>query len=1048
MKFSAKNFLLILFAVALSSVGARAQLLSEDFESGSFPPTGWTNPGGFGFVQWSNYGVGGFGISNYSAFYDGFFWDGDADSMITPVFSQTSGESLIFEHAYAPYFDINGDIYSDLMIYYRLDGDDQWYLHETVPGTTLQTAPATDNFFIPSSSEWSTYVTYLPTDVVQLSFVADNFNSNSLYIDNIRVDFAPTGSDLAVLMVYAKGQFPRLHLTGDTIRARIKNEGGVNFTNVYVSLQMTGSNSYNDSVLIPSLAPGQSTVVEFNPYTPVMNGPTTVRVFVPDDDNNFNNEAFYEMNVKNGVLSYNDTTQNYCCGIGWFGEGYWLSRYNLSNPNSRIKGVRLRIVGAPASTNQIIRGVILNNAGVIVAKSDPYKVKPSDEGQTIDLKLSDPIPHRMSASNESFFVGVEQTSIASATGDDAYGIMGGQSESPSRPNAYFGAYGMNPVGQAPGSIFPWSDTRWGIEAVISPISTADVGISNLGLLHEQYFSSATIQPKGRVYNSASTGSATATVIRKITPGAYTSSQVVNIPANSSVEVTFANWTFTSGTAYTVRDSIVLAGDADLSDNVLSGPITPRVAKQLAVVWSKKEDRDSLVRAIIADGRFSSNFDTIPMHYTGSLRPFQYVFLNFRRDGNWTGAMRDSAKAFLDASTAANKKSLIFFHNRAADYYDPLASFFVSPADSIFLRQYLRSQFVAQDWQNGIPASGRKFKGKNFFSSVTQDSVYDEWNGGFNPDLIRPVNGSFAAFVPRSITGTGNDSSIAVAYAGPNYNTFFMTNQFHALRAKTGGLTDGPGRIYARIIDWINSTVTNTKVLDLTMLIEGFYDQNSNQMVRDTVRVYLRNTTNPYAIIDSAKGYLTSSGTQSFLFNNAVNGTNYYIQIKHRSALETWSKTGAMFTSNYMAYNFTTDSAKAFGNNMTKRGSRWVLYGGDVNRDGFVDVSDLSLIDNDVNGFLSGYVVTDLNGDDFVDVTDLAIADNNSTAFVGRITPNSEPEVLVLHGISLADENNSTGIRQEENKIDHGIYEKFRNIHSKSNGFRIVEMNGKRIAVPQ
>lgn len=59
-----------------------------------------------------------------------------------------------------------------------------------------------------------------------------------------------------------------------------------------------------------------------------------------------------------------------------------------------------------------------------------------------------------------------------------------------------------------------------------------------------------------------------------------------------------------------------------------------------------------------------------------------------------------------------------------------------------------------------------------------------------------------------------------------------------------------------------------------------------------------------------------------------------------------------------------------------------IYSGDVNQDGIIVGSDLSLIDNDAFNSVSGYVVTDVNGDDFVDASDLSLVDNN--AFIGVI----------------------------------------------------------------
>ena len=91
----------------------------------------------------------------------------------------------------------------------------------------------------------------------------------------------------------------------------------------------------------------------------------------------------------------------------------------------------------------------------------------------------------------------------------------------------------------------------------------------------------------------------------------------------------------------------------------------------------------------------------------------------------------------------------------------------------------------------------------------------------------------------------------------------------------------------------------------------------------------------------------------------------------------------------MNYDFTTAATKAFGDNMKQVDSspvEFAVYSGDVNKDGTVDATDLSLIDNDATAFAGGYIVTDLTGDDFVDGTDFSIADNNAANFVGVVRP--------------------------------------------------------------
>ena len=176
---------------------------------------------------------------------------------------------------------------------------------------------------------------------------------------------------------------------------------------------------------------------------------------------------------------------------------------------------------------------------------------------------------------------------------------------------------------------------------------------------------------------------------------------------------------------------------------------------------------------------------------------------------------------------------------------------------------------------------------------------------------------------------------------------------------------------------------------LKLVLEGFYNTSTGRLnMRDTVRAYLRNSITPFAVVDSAKSVIDSvtfNGT--FLFANAPTGT-YYIQTKHRNALETWSKSGgeSYTLGSSFSYDFTTDSAKAYQNNMKKTGTKWAFFEGDVNQEGSVDVSDVILIYNNSALFINGYVNTDVNGDRLTDISDVIIAYNNSVNFVNKKAP--------------------------------------------------------------
>ena len=187
------------------------------------------------------------------------------------------------------------------------------------------------------------------------------------------------------------------------------------------------------------------------------------------------------------------------------------------------------------------------------------------------------------------------------------------------------------------------------------------------------------------------------------------------------------------------------------------------------------------------------------------------------------------------------------------------------------------------------------------------------------------------------------------------------------------------------------TGRSVESLNLTALIEGFYD--GSNMVSDTVTVELRSTSPGYTLVDQTKVVLNTSGNNAAVnFFTATDATNYYIVVKHRNSIETWSANPQSFSGGTLSYDFTSSSGQAYGSNMIQKNTKWCIFGGDMTsstpgvKDGLVDGSDLAAVDNDNTNFVTGYVDTDLTGEQIVDGSDLAIVDNNNTAFVGKIVP--------------------------------------------------------------
>lgn len=235
----------------------------------------------------------------------------------------------------------------------------------------------------------------------------------------------------------------------------------------------------------------------------------------------------------------------------------------------------------------------------------------------------------------------------------------------------------------------------------------------------------------------------------------------------------------------------------------------------------------------------------------------------------------------------------------------------------------------------------------------------------------------------NIPMTGGQVTVQFSYTAPSLSaidTIFAN----------GNATNSDANESGDSWNWATSfrVVVNppVKILHLTELIEGFFNTGTGFMVSDTARVYLRNTAIPYALVDSSVSVLSTSGKGNFSFANASNAVPYYIVVKHRNSIETWSSSGQSFAGDSASYNFTLSISSAYGNNIKLLGTKYCVFSGDVQQDGFIDLTDITLVYNDAGTFATGYKVSDVTGDNLTDLTDIVLVYNNSAAFVSIIRP--------------------------------------------------------------
>jgi PKD repeat protein len=204
--------------------------------------------------------------------------------------------------------------------------------------------------------------------------------------------------------------------------------------------------------------------------------------------------------------------------------------------------------------------------------------------------------------------------------------------------------------------------------------------------------------------------------------------------------------------------------------------------------------------------------------------------------------------------------------------------------------------------------------------------------------------------------------------------------------------------YGVCLDDISVTGVQSKTLNLTVFLEGLFNgidmnkaQNSsgNQFpgsVADQISVELHNSTAPYALAGGPYTIeLNTDGTAAATIPGSLNAS-YYVVVKHRNSIETWSNSPVSFSGPSVDYNFSTAANMAHGNNLKLVSEKYVIYSGDINQDGNINTDDIFLIGNDAFGFMSGYTSCDVNGDGMIDSEDLICTDNNASVFVGCIKP--------------------------------------------------------------
>ncbi len=195
-------------------------------------------------------------------------------------------------------------------------------------------------------------------------------------------------------------------------------------------------------------------------------------------------------------------------------------------------------------------------------------------------------------------------------------------------------------------------------------------------------------------------------------------------------------------------------------------------------------------------------------------------------------------------------------------------------------------------------------------------------------------------------------------------------------------------------------VLGVNTVTLNMLLQGYYEAGgamktvlinqgvgTNPSLTDSIYVALHDQNSPFSELTGITTALSTNGLASFNFPVQLPDDYYYLSVRHRNTIETWSAIPIYKGGCELAYDFTTSASQAYGANQVEVSPGiFALYSGDINQDENIDLLDYPDLEIDINNFQYGYYATDVNGDGNVDLLDIPLVEENASNFIYSVHP--------------------------------------------------------------
>lgn len=298
---------------------------------------------------------------------------------------------------------------------------------ELIPqGQTVSLVKRGENTFTTPGWEKYTYdlSTYSTQSCVLFAIEGISKAGNNVNIDRVRLRMLPN-NDCAVSTVFTTSQRPTDVETSPKVKAIITNEGMNAQTNVAVTLNITGANTYTETVTIPSLANNSETIVTFQGSHLANNGSNTVQVSVQADDYAANNSKSVILTTTDQYVAYADTSSTLVT-FGSIDENLRVvARYPV-NETVITTAVKFYPTNSVEAVGKRVIGFIANSDGEIITTSDTLTMTAAHVNNWVNLPINN---FALTNVSDAVYAGIEMV--------DPGIYMTAQAEAPIRDSAYY-----------------------------------------------------------------------------------------------------------------------------------------------------------------------------------------------------------------------------------------------------------------------------------------------------------------------------------------------------------------------------------------------------------------------------------------------------------------------------------------------------------------------------------------------------------------------------------------------------------------------------------